>query len=80
MLLVPWAILAKGAGVNNSRRAFGSLHQVGQNRLGEQGHHGARRAQIRSGNRATGAGDTDDNRVEAFAQIGNGLRPGQEWP
>jgi hypothetical protein len=62
--------VGEGTGVHQRRCALGGLHQVGQNGVVEQGHHGSGSAQIGGSDGTARAIDTDHDCIQAAAEIG----------
>src|SRR5258708_13657287 len=55
--------------MDESRRAFGGLDEVGEDGFAEQGHHGAGGVEVLREDRLAGAGLADDDAAEACAEI-----------
>jgi len=61
--------ISKRPGMHHRGRAFRGLHQVGQNGLIEQRHHGPGRSQIAGGHRFAGLRHAHHDGIQPLAQI-----------
>src|SRR6202034_1832068 len=61
--------VAEGAGMDEGGRAFGGLYEVGEEGVGEEGHHGAGGIEVGGADGFAVAGGADDDGGEAAAEV-----------